>query len=249
MREAPFELTGPRDHSARCPFCHDALLADVTAVCTVCHAAQHLECFFDHKSCSVHGCENAVIAFGEGSFSYADVQAFERFEEFEHFVTSSLQSWSNSQSDRHQLAAESIADVAWREPAFLALNLALWPVVASVFASYGAIPGGLCLALALSLNLAFFVKLRSMSQEAGPIQDILEQPNEVRKEGPLQLQPFNYWRDILGYQGFDPFTGVMAGSSELPLLVEDPAKPSIKDDVEDDSPKQDPPSLLSDEES
>ncbi|MDF1663999.1 MAG: hypothetical protein P1V97_19675, partial [Planctomycetota bacterium] len=84
--EASLEQFQNQNQEGRCPYCHDQFGDLARALCTVCDASQHLECFFEHKSCSVHGCENAVISHEGAIFSYAEMQAFESFADFLLFV-------------------------------------------------------------------------------------------------------------------------------------------------------------------
>jgi hypothetical protein len=205
----------------RCPYCHDVLACDLSAECTVCNVQQHLECFFDHRSCSVHGCENTVVTYGRAMFSYAEVQAFESFADFELFVDETLRQANIEYKNRPRVGE---AKSHWHD--LLSAVLFLCAASPWLFAAMALIQGGIIAAAGLAalsslVTATCLLCHRGLSKaDLRFNEDSIELKESRSAEAPrdLQLQPFNYWRDILGYQGFDPFTGVMAGSSELPLL-------------------------------
>lgn len=228
--------------TSRCPYCHDALGDSPRAQCTVCSAKQHLECFYEHKSCSVHGCENAVMSHQGSVFSYAETQAFESYQDFLSFVQETV--------SINLGRAESQEILQKRGPKFrinywaILLILLFYPLILTVLGSlFQPKPGSeSAVTFVLSslglLALAFF-SVRVEEPEASSEQQFEEQHArrlQDKLEGKaLQIQPFSFWRDVMGQRGFDPLTGTNPGTAELPLLEEEPSQGHpLKDHPQDD---------------
>lgn len=241
--EATLEQFQDPSQEGRCPYCHDQFGDWARAVCTVCDATQHLECFFEHKSCSVHGCENAVISHQGTVFSYAEMQAFESFEDFQFFVNESL-ALSSGQAQVKPIKAQQETRVKINYSAIL-LALLLYPALLVIMSSFFQPNSEYSSFMTLVLNILcifaifwFSVRLETVETSEDAFEEHHARRMQERLEGKaLQLAPFSFWRDVMGQRGFDPLTGMSPGTLELPLLEEDEREErrSLKDDRDDDS--------------
>lgn len=226
--EASLEQSQSQNQEGRCPYCHDQFGDLAKAVCTVCDASQHLECFFEHKSCSVHGCENAVISHEGVVFSYAEMQAFEGFKDFLFFVEETLA------LNHGQGVAESpkILTKTRLQVKYWAIFLALLLYPAFLFVLRSLFPPSTPHEVFLNnlLNIFCFLGIFLYSIRLETVESSPEEEFEAhharrvqeRLEGQaLQLTPFSFWRDVMGQRGFDPLTGMSPGTLELPILEDD----------------------------
>jgi hypothetical protein len=172
-----------------CPYCRDELEQRFAAICQSCETPQHLECFREHGSCSVHGCSGEELRFGVQTLPINMAWHITATPEEEEEEQELDRLWQDEQRFEKKTTKAVFLTLFFLIFGPFLMTPLVMLIAQGMKASSGILLGSF---LAIAFDCVIIGKAWSYFHS-----DV-----KIRKNSTL-----SFWRDIMGQDGFDPIMG------------------------------------------
>lgn len=220
----------------RCPYCRDSLVEDeLSTRCSYCKTLQHLDCVKEHGCCAVHACGNQEFLVGDQTLPMLALLELAQLSKQDLAEETRLdREWEQRLQGTNRLAdlghdpKDMLLDFV-KDPVSVVISVAIvagfgWFMHPVIFAGFLLMLVFMVLFSMLTYRW-MVAKVEAESSHEGP---------HKTNEGPRQIRSttLSFWHDVLGQDGFDPFTGMSA-----PQIVALPEGEELPDEGFPEAPK------------